>query len=228
MIVLLLGVKVFIPAEDCCCGTATSTRAQKRVKVSTKTDGLPYHRPFTYCTQPLVQLAQAPAREALLVDPRLTAVFMAASSPVAGGDEPKAPAATPSQVLSGPQAADIVWALGLLQWCPPGGGGRRRLTQLVELVAQTASSKRGIEEGYITNVLWSLERLDISSPPARVVETTEATMGEESLGAADVGVDSAGEAGDAAWEGSRAVRELRRRVDGLPFRAIPSLFKVRL
>ena len=164
---------------------------------------------------------------------------MAASSPVAAGGEPKAPAAT-SPSLSGPQAADIVWALGLLQWCPPGRGGRRRLAQLVELVAQTARSKRGIEEGYITNVLWALERLEISVPPTdearatgaaqagRVAETTEAMVGEGLLTELEVGMDGEGEAGDATWEGSRAVRELRSRVEGLPFQAIPSLFKVRV
>lgn len=172
------------------------------------------------------------------MDPRLTAVFMAASCPVAAVGEPTAPAAATNQTLSGPQAADIVWALGLLQWFPPGGGGGRRLAQLVELVAQTASSKRGIEEGYITNVLWALDRLGISAPPTEkkiatgraeagsVVQTTKATAGEESLATVEVGVDGEGEAGD-TWEGSRAVRELRRRVESLPFRAIPSLFEVR-
>lgn len=163
---------------------------------------------------------------------------MAASSPVAAGDEQEAPAAT-GRALSGPQAADIVWALGLLQWCPPGGGSRRRLAQLVELVAQTASSKRGIEEGCITNVLWALERLEVSVPPmmekeratvdaeeaGRVVDAAKAAVGEESLATAEVGAGREDEVGD-AWEGSRAVWELRRRVGNLPFRAIPSLFKV--
>lgn len=171
------------------------------------------------------------------MDPRLTAVFMAASSPVAAGHEPQAPATT-SQSLSGPQASDIVWALGLLQWCPPGSGGRRRLAQLVKLVAQAASSKRGIEEGYITNVLWALERLEISVPKTEKVkatreaeargveETAEAMIREEAIATAEVGVDGEGGAGDTAWAGSRAVWELRRRVENLPFRAIPSLFKV--
>lgn len=175
------------------------------------------------------------------MDPRLAAVFVAASHPVAAGGErektPTAVAAT-GQTLSGPQAADIVWALGLLQWIPP-DDGRRRLAQLVELVERTASSKRGIEEGHITNVLWALERLEISAPPPTetkrateeaqaggVEETAKATVGEGPLATAEVGLDGEGEAGD-TWEGSRAVRELRRRVESLPFRAIPSLFKVR-
>lgn len=164
---------------------------------------------------------------------------MAASSPAT------------NQALSGPQAADIVWACGLLRWLPTdddteggdasaggsGGDGGRRLAQLVELVARTASAKNGIDGGHVTNVLWALERLGVSAPPA---DNTEKRATGQQQAEEEGGEDTArgvpreettatawkGEGGGKeAWEGRRAVEELRRRVENLPFRAIPSLFE---
>lgn len=181
------------------------------------------------------------------MDPRLKAVFMAASSP----------AAATNQALSGPQAADIVWACGLLCWLPAdddteggdvvaaaataaasdSGGSSRRLAQLVELVARTASAKSGIDDGHVTNVLWALERLGVSAPPTEITEKRatghqqQAEKGGEEISRAGPGVETAAIAGNGegggreAWKGNKAVQELRRKVESLPFRAIPSLFE---
>ncbi|CAM9857387.1 unnamed protein product, partial [Hapterophycus canaliculatus] len=223
--------------------------------------------------KPLVRVAKQEERDALLLDPRLHAVFMAASSPAAvtGGDLAAAAAAaaagggggggggggTPAggQALSGPQAADIVWACGLLRWLPvdnaydPEGehggrdaaGGAGRLRELVELVARAASSSNGIDDGHVTNVLWALERLGVSTQQAG--EETSAGRAEEERGAAAAagerevaaaaaagkehgavsGVVSSG--GRWSWEGNGAMKALRKRVENLPFRAIPTLFE---
>lgn len=215
-------------------------------------------------TKPLVQVARQAERDALVQDTRLRAVFMAASAPaVTAGDDPRSPAAvaggasSAGQALSGPQAADIVRACGLLRWLPAdnaadspegehggrgGGGGAGRLVDLVELVARAASSRGGIDDGHVTNVLWALERLGIS---------TAQTAKEDSMGTVEGGRGAAGAAaaaeeevvaaarekgrgvaadvvrsgGRGLWEGNRAVEELRKRVEDLPFRAIPSLFE---
>lgn len=196
--------------------------------------------------QPLVQVSRQTAREAVLADPRLQALFLAASSPAAGGGETAAePAGGTNQALSGPQAADVVWACGLLQWLPAddGGaaaasGGHRRLAQLVGLVARAASSETGIDDGHVTNVLWALERLGVSTSPAekqtkkKACEAEAAREAETPITAPGRGAKAAIETegkgaswGRGAWEGDAAVEELRRRVEDLPFRAIPSLFE---
>lgn len=155
--------------------------------------------------------------------------------------EPAAGGST-NQALSGPQAADVVWACGLLQWLPAdedgaaASGGHRRLAQLVGLVARAASSETGIDDGHVTNVLWALERLGVSKSPAekkeKVCETEPAREAETPIAAPGRGTKAAvetggegGSGGRGAWEGDEAVEELRSRVKKLPFRAIPSLFE---
>ncbi|CAN0061635.1 unnamed protein product [Scytosiphon promiscuus] len=211
--------------------------------------------------KPLVRVAKQAERDALLHDPRLHAVFMAASAPAAiAGDDTAAPAPAPAptgvQALSGPQAADIVWACGLLRWLPQadnfdgpegerggheGAGGAGRLAGLVRLVARAASSRSGIDDGHVTNVLWALERLGV--PTQEVGEEIFAGVAGIAGGAAAAAATAqevvpegdrerggAGDGGGSAdggvlLEGNWAVEELRKRVEGLPFRAIPSLFE---
>ncbi|CAN0503080.1 unnamed protein product, partial [Ectocarpus sp. 12 AP-2014] len=138
--------------------------------------------------KPLVQVSRQTAREAVLADPRLQALFLAACSPAAadGGETAAEPApGGTNQSLSGPQAADVVWACGLLQWLPAdddegaaASGGNHRLAQLVALVARAAYSEAGIDDGHLTNVLWALERLGVSKPPAQKKKNKEACKAE--------------------------------------------------
>ncbi|CAM9590120.1 unnamed protein product [Ectocarpus sp. 13 AM-2016] len=199
--------------------------------------------------KPLVQVSRQTAREAVLADPRLHALFLAASSPATADDgetaaEPPAGGGT-NQSLSGPQAADVLWACGLLQWLPAddddgvaASGGHHRLARLVALVARAASSEAGIDDGHVTNVLWALERLGVSKPPAEKKKKKEACKAEVAreaetpIAAPARGAKAAveterkgGSNGRGAWEGDEAVEELRSRVENLPFRAIPSLFE---
>ncbi|CAM9860444.1 unnamed protein product [Ectocarpus sp. 12 AP-2014] len=198
--------------------------------------------------KPLVQVSRQTAREAVLVDPRLQALFLAACSPAAADSGETAAEPAPggtNQFLSGPQAADVVWACGLLRWLPAdddegaaASGGNHRLAQLVALVARAASSEAGIDDGHVTNVLWALERLGVSKPPAekkkkkkareaeaaREAETPIAVPGRGAKAAVET-EGKGGSGGGGVWEGDEAVEELRSRVENLPFRAIPSLFE---
>lgn len=84
--------------------------------------------------QALVQEAKRPARETMVKDPRLLDVFLAASAPVATVKVSNSPSRLVDRErwieagqhsraeLSGPQAADIVWACGLLRWLPGSSG----------------------------------------------------------------------------------------------------------
>ena len=158
-------------------------------------------------SQPLVQVAKRAAREKFIKDPRLLDLFMAASAPAAamqnrsdaqsprskGGDA--AYSSDDRPLLSGAQAADIVWACGLLQWLPDEGG---RLEHLLKLIALAAASPSGIDGWHVTNAVWALDRLGGFEP-----EMARAGL----------------------YRGNKAIEELREKVASLPFRAIPSLFE---
>lgn len=146
-------------------------------------------------------------------DPKLLDLFMAASASAPAAPAPAAATLTDSRppsaaragggaggrhLLSAAQAADIVWACGLLRWLPDDGNDPPRLAQLVELVARAAASTSSFNGWHVTNVVWALDRLQ-----------ADAVAGE----------------GEGLWAGSGAAGELRGRAERLPFRAIPSLFE---
>lgn len=173
-------------------------------------------------SQALVQNDKKSARDETRKDPRLFDIFMAASTSVAAINIPPSPEsgiedrrAGGRHALSAPQAADIVWACGLLQWLPGDNGSHVRFAQLVELVARTASSKSGIDDWHTTNVVWALDRLGLAGATAPAEsETTAADEGDSLATENRVGGDT-----------STAVKELREKVESLPFQAIPSLFE---
>lgn len=153
-------------------------------------------------SQGLVGVTKQTVRERVVKDPRLLDLFMAASAPAAPtlqqNLQPRGVAVLASDrrpLLSGAQAADIVWACGLLRWLPSDDS---RLEKLLELVAQTAGSPSGIDGWHITNVVWALDRLNrLKSEADRAV----------------------------FCRGNGAIDDLRKRVTPLPFRAISSLFE---
>lgn len=151
------------------------------------------------------------ARNELLKNPTLLALFMAASAPAAVTTTD--PGGRPG--LSAPQAADIVWACGLLRWRP---SDDQRLGQLVEIVAKAARSDGDLDGWHVTNVVWALDRLGALAPAASV--TVAAAREEEEEKAVIGGGDRGTRLG---FRG--ASEELRERVALLPFRAIPSLFE---
>lgn len=163
-----------------------------------------------YVPQHLVQEAKTEARNELLKDPRLLDLFMAASAPAAVTTTD--PGGRPG--LSAPQAADIVWACGLLRWRP---SDDQRLGQLAELVAKAARSDGDLDGWHVTNVVWALDRLGALAPAARA---TVAAAREDEEKAVIRGGDRGTGLG---FRG--AAEELRNRVAVLPFRAIPSLFE---
>lgn len=156
-------------------------------------------------SQALVGVTKQTVRERMVKDPRLLDLFMAASAPAAQtlqqDLQPQLSrgvvvlASDRRPLLSGAQAADIVWACGLLRWLP---SDDNRLEKLLELVARAAESPSGIDGWHITNVVWALDRLD--------------------------GLKSEADRG-VFCRGSGAIDGLRERVAPLPFRAISSLFE---
>lgn len=129
-----------------------------------------------------------------------------------------------------------MWACGLLQWVPCGADGQARLAQLVEFVARAASSKSGIDDWNVTNVVWALDRLGVAADTTSVADVAEVEAAAAVVvpGEGPGGKEGEGGVVDAAEDGrgrarhlvgTGAVEELRERVERLPFRAIPSLFE---
>lgn len=109
---------------------------------------------------------------------------------------------------------------------PGGVDGQARLARLVEFVARAASSKSSIDDWNVTNVVWAIDRLGVAAENA--VEAVPPGEGEEDEEGETGGVAATGGEGRGGARflvGTRAIEELRERVERLPFRAIPSLFE---
>lgn len=181
-----------------------------------------------------MQQGKTREREELLKDPHLHELFMIASRPSSSAtarDEAKTysdhvdPAEDSRLVgtregtarginpeLSPSQAADVLWACGLLQWI----GDYTRLMHLVNVVAEAASSVPGVDGWHITNAVWALDRLGLDRNPATAAP-------ESSMRWTATPPLMFRGSGDAV--GNAAVESLRRKAAQLPFSAIPSLFE---
>lgn len=181
-----------------------------------------------------MQQGKTREREELLKDPRLHELFMIASRPsssatahdeaktlsnhvdltedsgLIGTREGTAGGTTPG--LSPSQAADMLWACGLLLWI----GDYTRLMHLVDIIAEAASSVPGVDGWHITNAVWALDRLGLDRNPATAAP-------ESSMRWTATPPLMFRRSGDAVV--NAAAESLRRKAAQLPFRAIPSLFE---
>ncbi|CAM9162516.1 unnamed protein product [Discosporangium mesarthrocarpum] len=93
--------------------------------------------------KPLTETKSSDIREDILCDPRLHDIFMAACAPDAQSKRRHGKAC---------QAADVVWACGLLNWCPD----MSALYSMVDLAEKQAGE---LQPHHVTNIVWSLDRL---------------------------------------------------------------------